>query len=476
MFDVVVIGGGVIGATILRELTKYRLNVCLLEKEADVAMGQSRANSGIVHAGFDAPVGSLKATFNVLGNTMMEDYARELGVKFKRNGSLVVAFSEEELKTLKELKARGELNGVKKLRIISKEELFEIEPSVSKNAVGALLAPTGGIVCPYKLTVAAVGNAMDNGATLLTEFEVVKINKCENAFTITAKDGKSVTAKIMINCAGIYSEEIAKAAGDNSFTVGGRKGEYILLDRECGDFVKHTLFFTPTEKGKGILVSPTVDGNIILGPTAEQVSDKNVETSVDGLKDVQEKAAKMCDKVPFGGTITSFAGTRAYCNIHDFIIEESKTVEGLINCAGIESPGLTSAPAIAKFVVEDLVSKFFEMVDNLDFDGQRKPDDFFNNLSVEEKNNIIKENPAYGKIICRCERITEGEIVRAIKTNPPATNVDAIKRRTRSGMGRCQGGFCQPQVVEIIARELNIPIEQVTKSGKGSYLLRGKTK
>ncbi len=476
MFDVAVIGGGVIGATILRELTKYRLNVCLLEKEADVAMGQSRANSGIVHAGFDAPVGSLKATFNVLGNAMMEDYARELGVKFKRNGSLVVAFSEEELKTLKELKARGELNGVKKLRIISKEELFEIEPSVSKNAVGALLAPTGGIVCPYKLTVAAVGNAMDNGATLLTEFEVVKINRCENSFTITAKDGKSITAKIMINCAGIYSEEIAKAAGDNSFTVGGRKGEYILLDRECGDFVKHTLFFTPTEKGKGILVSPTVDGNIILGPTAEQVSDKNVETSVDGLKDVQEKAAKMCDKVPFGGTITSFAGTRAYCNIHDFIIEESKTVEGLINCAGIESPGLTSAPAIAKFVVEDLVSKFFEMVDNLDFDGQRKPDDFFNNLSVEEKNNIIKENPAYGKIVCRCERITEGEIVRAIKTNPPATNVDAIKRRTRSGMGRCQGGFCQPQVVEIIARELNIPIEQVTKSGKGSYLLRGKTK
>ncbi len=476
MFNVAVIGGGVIGATILRELTKYRLNVCLLEKEADVAMGQSRANSGIVHAGFDAPVGSLKASFNVLGNAMMKDYARELGVKFKRNGSLVVAFSEEEVKTLKELKARGELNGVKDLRIISKEELFEIEPSVSKSAVGALLAPTGGIVCPYKLTVAAVGNAMDNGATLLTEFEVVKINKDENGFTITAKDGKSITAKTLINCAGIYSEEIAKAAGDNSFTVGGRKGEYILLDRECGDFVKHTLFFTPTEKGKGILVSPTVDGNILLGPTAEQVSDKNVETSVEGLKDVQEKAAKMCDKVPFGGTITSFAGTRAYCDRHDFIIEESETVEGLINCAGIESPGLTSAPAIAKFVVEDLVSKFFELVENPDFDEKRKPDDFFNNLSVEEKNNIIKENPAYGKIICRCERITEGEIVRAIKTNPPATNVDAIKRRTRSGMGRCQGGFCQPQVVEIIARELNIPIEQVTKSGKGSYLLRGKTK
>ena len=476
MFDVAVIGGGVIGATVLRELTKYRLNVCLLEKEADVAMGQSRANSGIVHAGFDAPVGSLKAKFNVLGNAMMEDYAKELGVKFKRNGSLVVAFSEEELKPLEELKARGEKNGVKDLKIISKEELNKIEPSVSKSAVGALLAPTGGIVCPYKLTVAAVGNAMDNGASLFTDFEVEKVDKTEKGFIITAKGGRQILANTVVNCAGIYSEDIAKAAGDKSFTVGGRKGEYILLDRECGDFVKRTLFFTPTEKGKGILVSPTVDGNIILGPTAEIVDDKNVETSVAGLKDVQEKAAKMCDKVPFGGTITSFAGTRAYCDRHDFIIEDSATVKGLINCAGIESPGLTSAPAIAKYVVEELVSKFFELVKNPDFKGERKPDDFFNLLTVEEKNKIIKQNPAYGKIVCRCERITEGEIVRAIKTNPPATNVDAIKRRTRAGMGRCQGGFCQPQVAEIIARELGIPLEKVTKSGKESYLLRGKTK
>ena len=214
----------------------------------------------------------------------------------------------------------------------------------------------------------------------------------------------------------------------------------------------------------------------MLGPTAEQVSDKNVETSVLGLKEVQEKAVKMCDNVPFFGTITSFAGTRAYCDRHDFIIEESSVIKGLINCAGVESPGLTSAPAIAKYVVEELVSKHFELKENKEFNGQRIADDFFNHLSVEEKNKIIKENPAYGRIICRCERITEGEIVRAVLTNPPAKNIDAVKRRTRAGMGRCQGGFCQPQVAEIIARELNIPMESVTKSGKNSYLLRGKTK
>lgn len=476
MFDVAVVGGGVIGGSILRELTKYRLNVCLLEKESDVAMGQSRANSGIVHAGFDAPVGSNKARFNVLGNLMMEDYAKELGVKFKRNGSLVVAFSEEEIKTLAELKDRGEQNGVTGLEIISKERLKELEPNISKNALGALYAPTGGIICPYKLTIATVGNAMDNGATLFTDYAVNKITKTADGFIVSAEDGRTISTKIIINCAGINSAEIANCSGDNTFKVGGRKGEYILLDRECENFVKQTLFFTPTKMGKGILVSPTVDGNIILGPTAQPVDDKNTKTSVDGLKEVQEKAMAMCDGVPFFGTITSFAGTRAYCDRHDFIIEESATVKGLINCAGIESPGLTSAPAIAKHVVENLVSAHFELVKNENFNGARKADDFFNRLTVQEKNEIIKKEPAYGRIICRCEKITEGEILRTIRVNPPATNVDAIKRRTRAGMGRCQGGFCQPQVAEIIARELNIPLEKVTKSGKSSYLLKGRTK
>ncbi len=476
MFDVAVIGGGVIGGAVARELVKYQLNVCILEKENDVAMGQSRANSGIVHAGFDAVPGTLKAKFNVLGNQMMEDLAKELGVKFKRNRSLVVAFSVQELNTLEELKERGEQNGVSGLSIINREELVKIEPNISENAIGALVAPTGGIICPYKLTIALIGNAMDNGASLYTNFEVSKIENNGENFVVFDKTGREITAKVIINCAGIYSQEIANLAGDYSFTIGGRKGEYILLDRECEGFVNSTLFFTPTEKGKGILVSPTVDGNIILGPTAQVVDDKDVTTTVEGLSEVKEKAGDMCKNVPWDKTITSFAGTRAFCDRHDFVIEESQSVKGLINCAGIESPGLTSAPAIGKFVAEQLVSKHFDLKVNESFNGKRVADDFFKDLSVREKNELIKEQPAYGKIICRCERITEGEIVRAVTTNPKATNVDAVKRRSRAGMGRCQGGFCQIYVAEIISRELGLPLEKVTKSGGESYILRGKTK
>lgn len=476
MFDVVVIGGGVVGGLILRKLSEYDLSVLMLEKASDVAMGQSRANSGIVHAGFDAAEGSLKAKFNVLGNKMMESVAKALGVEYKNNGSLVVAFSEKELETLKELKKRGEINGVDGLVIIDKKELQEKEPNISDDAVGALYAPTGGIVCPYKLTIAAIGNAMDNGAKLKTEFNVSAVEKIDGGYALTSSDGQIIKTKIVINAAGIGAEKIANLFGDYSFKVGGRKGEYILLDKESRGFVKHTLFFTPTEKGKGILVSPTVDENILLGPTAEIVTDGNVETSAEGLLDVQEKAKKMCKGVPFFNTITSFAGTRAYCDRHDFIIEKSATAKNLINCAGIESPGLTASPAIAEYVVDVLVNELITLKKKENFNPNRIPDNFFEKMSVEEKNAVIKENKAYGRIICRCEQITEGEIVRAVTVNPRATTIDAVKRRTRAGMGRCQGGFCQPQVAEIIARELNIPLEKVTKSGKNSELLIGRTK
>ena len=476
MFDVIVIGGGVIGGTTLRELTKYNLKVCMLEKENDVSMGQSKANSGIVHAGFDAKEGSLKAKFNVLGNKMMEAYAKELGVKYRNNGSLVVAFSAEEIETLKELKKRGEINGVEGLEIISKEELNKLEPEISNNAVGALHAKTGGIICPYELTIASIGNAMDNGAELKLDFEVSKIEKLANGFKVTSKNGDSVEGKLIINAAGINSGLIAKMAGDDTVNVMGRRGEYILLDRESGNLVSHTLFFTPTKKGKGILVSQTVDNNIILGPTAEETNSPTTETTSEGLQRVIAKAGEMVKSVPLYNTITSFTGVRAYSTKHDFIIEESSVVKGLINLAGIESPGLTSAPAIAKYTVEEIVGKLIPLTANENFNGTRKPDYFFKNLSNEEKNEIIKKDKSYGKIICRCESITEGEIIRAVRENPKATSIDAVKRRTRAGMGRCQGGFCQPYVAEIIARELNIPLEEVTKSGKNSNLLVGKTK
>ena len=475
MFDVIVIGGGVVGGLILRELTKYKVNACLLEKASDVAMGASKANSGIVHAGFDATVGSLKAKFNVEGNKMMEGVCADLGVKFRRNGSLVVAFSEEELETLHTLKARGEKNSVDGLEILSQEQLRQMEKNISDAALGALHASTGGIVCPYELTIASIGNAMDNGATLKTDFEVCGIEKTEGGYAVKSQDGQTVEGKIVVNCAGLYSGKIAEMVGDTDIKIGARKGEYILLDRESRDFVAHTLFFTPTKLGKGILVTQTVDNNILLGPTAEE-GDATTQTSANGLAFVIEKARKMCKNPPLFNTITSFAGIRAYSDRHDFIIEESVAAEGVIHCAGIESPGLTASPAIAKYVVETLIGGKLTLIKNEAFDGTRTPDDFFKHLSMEEKNEIIKKDPSYGRIICRCEQVTEGEILHAIRQNPPAKDIDGVKRRTRSGMGRCQGGFCQPYVAELIAKEQGVSLTSITKNGKGSDLLTGVTK
>ena len=473
-FDIAVIGGGVIGGTILRELTKYQLSCVLLEKEDDVCAGQSRANSGIVHAGFDAKEGTLKAKFNVLGNVMMEKYAKELGVKYINNGSLVVAYSNEDCAMLDVLLERGKKNGVKGLEIIDQTELRKIEPNIADGAMKALLAKTGGIVCPHQLTIASIGNAMDNGAKLYTNFEVVGISGTQE-LTITAKDGRQVSCKLVINCAGLGAGKIANIVGDDLKTH-ARKGEYILLDRESGDFVNHTLFCPPSEKGKGILVSQTVDGNIILGPTSEEIDFEDKNTTASGLDFVIEKTNFMTKKVPLMNTITSFTGVRAYTDRHDFVIEYSKTNDKVIHCLGIESPGLTSAPAIAKFVVEDLVSKTFTLTKNKKFNGKRKAENFFKNLSNAKKNKIIKSNPAYGRIVCRCEQITEGEIVNAITVNPPANSVDGVKLRTRAGMGRCQGGFCQPAVAEIIAREKGIDFTEVTKKGKGSNLVTGVSK
>ncbi len=475
MFDVIVIGGGVVGGMILRTLTKYQLSVCMLEKESDVAMGASKANSGIVHAGFDAAPNSLKAKFNVQGNAMMAQVTKELGVKYRNNGSLVVAFDEEQMQTLVQLKARGEKNGVTGLSILSQKELRKKEPNISDNAVGALYASTGGIVCPYGLTIAAIGNAMDNGAQLRTEFEVCAIQKIDGGYEVLSTDGKREAARVVINCAGLGSGKIASLVGD-TFVVGARKGEYILLDRESGDFVSHTLFFTPTAAGKGILVSPTADGNILLGPTATEQADGDTQTTEIGLAHVTSAAAKMCKNPPTYNTITSFSGVRAYSDRHDFVIENSEKAKGIIHCVGVESPGLTAAPAIAKFVVEELVAGHITLTENKNFCGVRECVESFKELSIEEKNALIAKDPSFGKIVCRCEQITEGEILRAIRSNPPAKDIDGVKRRTRSGMGRCQGGFCQPQIAELIAKERKIPMTEVSKKGKGSALLTGVTK
>ena len=473
MYDVAIIGAGVVGAMCARTLAKYDVRVCLIEKENDVATGATRANSAIVHASFDAKEGSLKAKFNVRGSEMMEQVCRELGVKYKNNGSLVIGFNAEDRQTLEELLARGNANGVKGLYIAEKEELEKLEPNLSDTVECALVAPTGAIVCPYELTIAAVGNAMDNGVDLERNFEVSAIEKTENGYRIFAGE-KAIEARFVINAAGLYSDKIAKMIGDDSFDVHPRKGEYILMDKACGSMLKNTIFRTPSKMGKGILVSPTVDGNLLAGPTSVDMEDKeNTATSAEGFDKIIKEACENVKEMPFRRTITSFCGLRAVGSTGDFII---KAENGFVTLGGIESPGLTSAPAIGVYATELLAEQGLELKEKADYNPIREAMHHFREASMEEKNEIIKKDKSYGKIVCRCEGVTEGEILAAIRQNPKALDLDGVKRRTRAQMGRCQGGFCSPYIVELLAREHGMAYEQVTKSGRDSYINVGKTK
>lgn len=474
MYDVVIIGAGVVGAMTARELSKYNLKICVADKENDVAMGATKANSAIVHAGFDAKPGTLKAKLNVRGSEMMKQVTDELGVSYQNNGSLVTGFSAEDEETVGNLYEQGVKNGVKGLKIIGKDELLSLEPNINDTVVCALYAPTGAIVCPYELCIAAMGNAMDNGAELKLNFNVKKIENKNGVFEISS-DTETVKSKYVINAAGVYSDYIAKLVGDTSFSIAPRRGEYILLDKECGVTAKHTIFQTPTKMGKGILITRTVDNNLLLGPTAEDIDDKeNTDTTSKGFDEVVKKAGKSIKNIPLGKMITTFCGLRAVGDTGDFII--NSPINGFINVAGIESPGLSASPAIAEYVAQILKNSGAELEENRDFNPIRKPAHYFRNASIEEKNRIIKENPAYGRVICRCETVTEGEILDAIHTNPKAHDTDGIKRRTRSGMGRCQGGFCLPYVAQILARELNVPFESVTKCGGNSNIAVVRTK
>ncbi len=474
MVDILIIGAGVIGGVCARELSLLDCSVEILEKMPDVAMGATRANSAIVHAGFDAHEGSLKAKLNVRGSELMENLTRELGVKYQKNGSLVVGFSDEDQKTLEDLKIRGERNGVKGLSVLNREAALALEPNLGDGVSCALHAPSGAIVCPYELCMAAVGNAMDNGAALTLNFDVAKIERTQNGFRVTSKDGRVRESKILINAAGVYSDEIAKLAGDDSFSVHPRRGEYLLLDKECGTLIRHTVFRCPSKMGKGILVSPTVDGNLLLGPTAEDVTDKDdTKTTANGLDLVRRQAAEQVKGIAFNKIITSFTGLRSVGSTGDFVINEK---DGFINLAAIESPGLSSSPAIAETVVDMLRQKGMALTPKKDAVRERRPLHAFCDMTAEEKSEVIKNDPTYAHVICRCETVTEGEILAAVRQNPKPHDIDGIKRRTRATMGRCQGGFCTPYLVEILAKELGIDYGDVTKFGGASKLNVGKTK
>lgn len=477
IYDVAVIGAGVVGALTARELRRRGISTVILEAGADVAAGASRANSGIVHGGFDPLPGTKKAALNVRGTAAMPALCAELGVSYRPNGSLVLAFSDEETESVRTLYARGQANGVPGLSLLSRAEVLALEPLVNPAVVGALLCSSAGIVCPYGLTIAAVGNAMDNGADLLTEFRVDRIENDGAHYRIYAGE-RAVSARYIVNAAGLYADRVAALVGDTRYHVVPKRGEYMLLDRTEGGRATRTLFQVPSRVGKGVLVTPTADGNLLIGPTSVVQEDReDRDTTSDGLAAVRTAAARTMENIPYRQVITSFTGVRAsLAESDDFIIEESPAAPRFVMALGIDSPGLSSAPAIAEELLACLGRAGLALGENPDFDPRRASYHAFREMDDAEQAAFLRKNPAYGHIVCRCEGITEGEIIAAIRRNPPAHSVDAVKRRVRAGMGRCQGGFCLSYVTDILAREWNIDAGCVTKCGPGSELLVGRTK
>ena len=474
-YEVIIIGAGVSGAAIARELSRYEVKCLVLDKEEDVCCGTSKANSAIIHAGYDAANGTMMAKMNVEGNAMMTKLAEDLDIPFKRNGSLVLCFSEEDMLGLQKLYDNGVANGVPNLQILKKEEVLAMEPNVSDDIYAALYAPTGGIVCPFHLNMALAENACANGVEFRFDTEVLSIQKAEQGFVVKTNQGE-ITSDYVINAAGVYVDKFHNMVSEKKIHITPRRGEYLLLDKTAGSHVKKTIFSLPSKLGKGVLVTPTVHGNLLVGPTATDIEDKEGTcTSAEGLNAVITKAGINVKNLPLKQVITSFAGLRAHEDNHEFILGEVKDAPGFIDCAGIESPGLSSCPAIGKYIAE-LMKEKMNLKEKENFIETRKGILNPAELSLEERNQLVKENPAYGNMICRCEMITEGEIIDAVKRPLGAKSLDGVKRRTRAGMGRCQGGFCSPRVMEIIARERGIDITEVTKSGGKSKLIVGVNK
>ncbi len=470
IYDVIIIGAGVSGSAVARELSRYQLKVCVLERKEDVCAGTSKANSGIVHAGFDAEPGSLMARLNVRGNRMMEQLSEELDFPFQRNGSLVVCTDEDDVPRLEELKKRGEINGVSGLEILNRSELAKIEPNISDRACAALYAPSGGIVCPFGLNIALAENACENGVEFYFNTEVTSLEKEDSVWKIYTNSG-IFSGTYVVNAAGVYADVFHNMVSSRKIHIAPRRGEYCLLDHTAGNHVSHTIFALPGKYGKGVLVTPTVHANLLIGPTAADIDDKEGTcTTGDGLEQVIQKASLNVRDIPVGKIITSFAGLRAHEDGHEFIIGEPDDAPKFIDCAGIESPGLTSCPAIGE-MASQVILKRMNPARKPDFISTRKGILNPSLLSEEEHARLVKKNPAYGNIICRCEQISEGEILDAIHRPLGAKSLDGIKRRTRAGMGRCQAGFCSPKVMGILSRELHVDMSEITKSGGSSKII-----
>ena len=480
MYDVIVIGAGVTGCSIARELSRYDLKIAVLERSSDVCEGTSKANSGIAHAGFDAKPGNLKAKLNLEGSRLMEQLSKDLDFPYKRNGSLVLCFDDKDMSSLEKLYDQGPANGVEGLEILGKEQLKKLEPNISDDVTAALYAPTGGIVCPFGLTIALAENAAVNGVEFYLNTEVENVEKQGNGEEVSHyclhTNQKTFEAKVVINAAGIYAGDFHNMVSEAKIHIIPRKGEYCLMDKKAGGFVSHTIFQLPTAYGKGVLVTPTVHGNLLTGPTAVDVENPEaVNTTREGMEDLLKRAALSVNNLPVRQIITSFAGLRAHEENGDFIIGEVQDAPGFFDAAGIESPGLTCAPALGKYLA-DMVLAYLPAKEKTDFVAARKGIPNMASASPEEKKQLIEENPLYANVVCRCELVTEGEILDAIHRPLGATTLDGVKRRTRAGMGRCQSGFCSPRIVEILARELGKDMSDICKNNEGSHFLTGYNK
>ncbi len=476
MVDVLIIGAGVTGSAIARELARTERSILVLERGLDVCEGTSKANSGIVHAGHDAKPGSMKARMNIMGSRMMPALSRELDFPFENNTSLVIGMSAEDRETLEELLEQGRKNGVEDLSIISGQEARRLEPNLSENVTCALRCGTGGIVDPFLLNIALAENANVNGVQFEFGREVTDIKRERGGFVVKCADGSLYEAKFVVNAAGVYADRFHNMVSAHKLHITPRRGEYLLMDKKTLGFVHATIFQCPTKMGKGVLVTPTCHGNLLIGPTAEDIDDKEATaTTAKGLAEVLAKAGLSAEHIPVRQVITSFCGLRAHEDGGDFILGECADCPGFFDAAGIESPGLTSAPAIGVYMAE-LIQEKDRRPEKKNFTAKRKGIPCMATASPEERRRLVAENPLYANVVCRCELVTEGEIMDAIHRPLGAKTLDGIKRRVRAGMGRCQAGFCTPKQMDILARELGTDIGDIVKSGPEARILEGHTK
>ena len=482
-YDVVIIGAGIVGSMVARELSKYELSVAVLEKEADIGMGQSTSNSAIIHSGHDPEPGTMKAKMNVRGNELWNQIAPELEIPIDHTGALIVAVGAEEQAGLHPLLEQGQKNGVKGLEILSREQVLEMEPHLSPEVTGALSTPTAGVVDAFQGVLGAAENAAANGVKFILDAEVRGAVVEDGTLKAVETSQGTFTASWFINAAGVHSDEILHMVGDHpEFEITARRGEYFVFD-ESVFRLNNVLFPMPSKKGKGILVTTTTHGNTMIGPNSDTIGNKEDHSvTEEGMHEILEGAKRLVPMVSPRGVIATFAGLRATGNYKpdghgkDFLIEVSKAVKGLINLAGVESPGYASAPAIGEYVGELLRGEGVQLTEKTDWNPKRHRIPRFKEMNHEQRAEMVKANPAYGRIVCRCEEVTEGEILDAIHSPIPAKTYDAIKRRTWLGTGRCQGSFDYPRTMEILARELGMSMTEITKKGPGSVFLYRQTK